>query len=64
MAWAPQAVSSAGWNRAMKVPDQSSRLASRMAHAPSSAVMWWSWPQACMTFDATPSREMPSATDA
>lgn len=47
--FAPAAISSAGWNRAMYVPfQQSLPSASRRAQA-SPLVMWTSWPQACMT---------------
>lgn len=48
IARAPWAVSSAGWNRAMKVPCQASRWAVRTRTAPSSVEMCTSWPQACM----------------
>lgn len=49
MAWAPWAVSSPGWKRATYVPLHASVVSARTAAAPSPAVMWRSWPQACIT---------------
>ena len=55
MRCAPTAASSAGWKSAITVPAQSFRVASRIAIAPSSELVWWSWPQACIVGTRWPS---------
>ena len=39
----------------MKVPDQCSRVLSKKSHMLKSAVVWMSWPQACMVPTVCPS---------
>jgi hypothetical protein len=55
IAWAPSAVSSAGWNTAIKVPRQLWRVCAISVVAPTSQATCMSWPQACMTGTVLPS---------
>ena len=54
IAWAPWAVSSAGWKTASTVPLQASRASASRAVAPASQVTCMSCPQACMTGTSLP----------
>ena len=45
---APPSVSSAGWKISLTVPGNSPSSPARILAAPSSTVVWTSWPQACI----------------
>ncbi len=58
IAWAPSAVSSAGWKTAISVPRHASRACASSVVAPTSQATCMSWPQACITGTVFPSRSV------
>ena len=59
IALAPWLVSSPGWATMTRVPDHEVRIATSRRAVPTQAVIWVSWPQACMIPVSRPSRVVP-----